>query len=335
MEPGLSAGVGAALAWRMLDLGTEGALHERAGASARILTKIAVIVVLAVAVSVLPVLLVRGRTAPITRWVVPKTLDAYRGLATWVSIYDRRAWADPAAAVADMAGHGVQTIFIQTGNSHSTGVVYDPSAQQAFISAAHVHGMRIVAWYLPDMVDVAYDYDRIAQAVALRTADGQGFDSFALDIESTAIRDLSARDATLSVLSAEVRALVGDSYPLGAIVPPPVGIAKQAGFWNDFPYGQVARTFDVLMPMDYYTYQVKGAAPVAADASANVRLLRAQPGCADVPIHLIGGLAAKSTAAEAKAFADAAFVSGCIGVSLYSWSGTTPMEWSALRVVVR
>jgi hypothetical protein len=310
-------------------------LHEGTRASARILTKIAVIVALAVAVSVLPVLLVHGRTAPVAQWVAPKTLDAYRGMATWVSIYDRRAWADPTAAVADMAGHGVQTIFIQTGNSSSKGTVYDPSAQLAFISAAHARGMRIGAWYLPDMVDVAYDYDRIAQAVALKTADGQGFDSFALDIESTKIGDLSARDAALGVLVSEVRALVGAAYPLGAIVPPPVGIAKRAGFWNDFPYGQVARTFDVLMPMDYYTYQVKGAAAVAADVSANVRLLRAEPGCAGMPIHLIGGMAAKSTAAEAKAFADAAVVSGCIGASLYSWSGTTPAEWSAFRIALR
>jgi hypothetical protein len=310
-------------------------VREGTRESARILTKIATIVLLAVAVSVLPVLLIRGGTAPTAPSVGVGTVDAYRGLATWVSIYDRRAWADPASAVRDMAGHGVRTIFMQTGNSNSRGTVYDPTAQRAFISAAHAHGMRIVGWYLPDMVDPAYDYNRIAEALSLRTADGQAFDSFALDIESTAVRDLGARDAALGALSSKVRALVGASYALGAIVPPPVGIAKQAGFWDDFPYGSVARTFDVFLPMGYYTYHGKGAAAVAADVSANVRLLRAEPGCADVPIHLIGGLAAKSTPAEAKAFADEAVAAGCIGASLYSWSGTTAGEWSVLRVTVR
>jgi hypothetical protein len=309
-------------------------LREGTRESTRILAKIAAIVLLAVAVCVLPPLLIGDRTAQ-TSPSTAGTLDAYRGLATWVSIYDRRAWADPGAAVRDMASHGVQTIFIQTGTSNSKGTVYDPAAQQAFISAAHAHGMRIVGWYLPDMTDVPYDYGRIAQAVRLRTADGQGFDSFALDIESTAIADLGARDAALDVLSSELRALVGVSYTLGAIVPPPVGIAKQAGFWDDFPYGSVARTFDVLLPMDYYTYDGRGAVAVGADASANVRLLRAEPGCAAVPIHLIGGLAAKSTPAEAKAFADEAVASGCIGASLYSWSGTAAAEWNALHVAIR
>ena len=37
---------------------------------------------------------------------------AYRGLGTWVDMYDARAWDDPAAAIADMQGHGVRTLFL-------------------------------------------------------------------------------------------------------------------------------------------------------------------------------------------------------------------------------
>jgi hypothetical protein len=263
------------------------------------------------------------------------SLDAYRGLATWVSIYDARAWANPEAAVADMSGHGVQTLFIQTGNSNSKGVVYNPASQEAFIRAAHARGMKIVAWYLPEMADMAHDYDRIAQAIGVRTSDGQTFDSFALDIESTKIKSIASRNTAVRVLAAKVRALVGESYVMGAIVPSPVGIAKRTGFWNDFPYGAVAADFQVLLPMGYYTYHGKGAAAAAADVTESVRMIRATPGCEEIPIHFIGGLAASTTPAEVGAFAAATTASGCVGGSLYSWSGTTAAEWDALHGLAR
>jgi hypothetical protein len=261
----------------------------------------------------------------------PPSLVAYRGLATWVDVYDHRAWANPEAAVKDMASHGVRTLFIQTGNSSSKSAIFDPPAQRAFIRAAHARGMKVVAWYLPDMVDVTTDYDRIAQAIRFRTPDGQSFDSFALDIESTAVTPESARNQALDTLSVKIRSLVGGSYSLGAIIPSPVGIAKQAGNWDTFPYESVAKTYDVFVPMGYYTFHGRGAASAAADTRANVSILRAQPGCADVRIHLIGGLAEKSTPAEVQAFVKATRKTGCIGASLYGWAGTTAADWDALQ----
>jgi len=263
------------------------------------------------------------------------SIDAYRGLGCWVSIYDKRAWADPEGAVADMAGHGVRTLFIQTGNSNSTGVVYRPDEQARFVVAAHARGLKIVAWYLPEMVDLVHDYDRIAAALALRTVDGQSFDSFALDIESTKIKDIELRNQAFAALTARLRRLVGASYTLGGIVPSPVGIAKATGFWNGFPYGEVAKSYDVLLPMEYYTYRGKGASSVSTDVVSAMRILRAVPGCAKVPVHLIGGLAAKTTAPEVAAFAKGSLATGCIGASLYSWSGTGASEWESLGLLAR
>jgi hypothetical protein len=262
-------------------------------------------------------------------------LDAYRGLATWVDVYDARAWADPSAAVKDMKRHGVRTLFLQTAKSASGGTQFHPRAQAAFIRAAHAQHMRIVAWYLPRLADVPQDYDRIARAVKFRTPDGQHYDSFALDIESTAVSDETTRNLNLDALSRKIRSLVGPSYALGAIIPSPFALARKTGFWNEFPYESVARTFDVLLPMGYYTFHGRGAAEARAQTLADVRILRAQPGCALKPIHLIGGLAERSTTAEALAFARAVRATECIGGSLYGWAGTSPAEWRALRVVPR
>jgi hypothetical protein len=293
---------------------------------------------LKIAGAVLVALLLAGAVFWLARTFGPRpksSLAAYQGLGTWVDIYDTKAWANPQAAVKDMAGHGVRTVFLETGNSKSKTAIFKPQAQEAFIKAAHAKGMKVVAWYLPDMIDTSSDLDRISQAIKFKTSDGQSFDSFALDIESTAIGDETSRNKTLEVLSSQIRRLVGRSYPLGAIIPSPVGISKQADFWNAFPYTSLAKTYDVFVPMGYYTYHGKGAAAATADALGNVRIIRSQPGCANIPIHLIGGIAEKSTAAEVKAFANATVSSGCIGASLYGWAGTTAADWKALAVVNR
>jgi hypothetical protein len=254
-------------------------------------------------------------------------IDAYRGLGSWVDIYDDRAWAGPAATVTDMARHGVRTLYIETANSNSSSALHAPSQLAAFIVSAHSHQMRVVAWYLPDLTHPDLDYSRIEQAIHFTTPGGQRFDSFALDIESHEVSSQSARNSRLSALSARIRALVGPSYPLGAIIPSPVGLAKAKGGWTTFPYASVARTYDVILPMSYYTYHVHGAAAVYADTAANVRILRSQPGCAQTPIHLIGGISEDSSVDEADAFARASRDSACYGASLYGWTGTSAAQW--------
>jgi hypothetical protein len=258
------------------------------------------------------------------------SLDAYRGLASWVDIYDTRAWNDPAAAVSDMAAHGVRKLFVETGNSSAASAIFKPDAQRTFIREAHARGMRVVAWYLPELLHPSLDYDRVAQTIGFRTAEGQKFDSFALDIESGAVRQVIARNQALEALSLKIRELAGPAYPLGAIIPSPVGLNRKNGYWPTFPYEMLSRTYDVFVPMSYYTYHGKGGPEAYADTLANMRILRAQPGCATTPVHLIGGIAEKSSPNEVAAFVRAARENGCIGASLYGWTGTSPSHWQEL-----
>ncbi len=229
-----------------------------------------------------------------------------------------------------MASHGVRTIYIQTGNSRSSRAISNPSAMREFITEAHARDMFVVAWYLPNLRADSDDFERVVQAIEFKTADGQTFDSFALDIESTAVKPISRRNRALAELSRRIRDRVGPDYPLGGIIPSPVGLKKQTGFWDVFPYADVAETYDVLLPMAYYTFHGHTAAQARTDALASMRILRAQPGCSDVPVHLIGGIASKSTAAEVKAFARAARETGCVGASIYDWAGMSAARWRAL-----
>jgi hypothetical protein len=261
------------------------------------------------------------------------SLDAYRGLASWIDIYDTRAWSDPSAAVNDMASHGVRTLFIETANYHSPDAVFRPDAQAAFISAAHARGMKVVAWYLPDMKPGSVDTTRIMRAIQFRTPDGQGFDSFALDIEDTSISSEAVRNADLKRLSDRIRSAAGPSYPLGAIIPSPVGLARSHSSWANFPYTMLAGVYDVFVPMGYYTYHGSSAGAALSDVRDNLRILRSKPGCADVPVHLIGGIAENSSDAQTKAFVDGVLRGDCIGASLYGWAGTSQGAWRALSAI--
>jgi hypothetical protein len=261
------------------------------------------------------------------------SLDAYRGLGTWVDIFDTRAWNDPAGAVRDMKRHGVRTLFVETSNSSSSTSFQDAAKLQTFIAAAHGRGMRVVAWYLADLTDVAKDYARIEAALRLKTADGQRFDSFALDIESTVVTPESARNRALMDLSSRIRALAGKTYPLGAITPSPVGTVTNAGYWPSFPYASLARVYDVWVPMSYYTYHGKGGAAASRDTASNMKILNSLKGRPKLPVHLIGGISDNSTQAEVGEFVKAAVRAKVIGASLYGWAGTTAADWAELKAI--
>jgi len=272
-----------------------------------------------------------GTTTSTAQTEATNAPDAYHGRASWIDVWDSRAWNDPAAAVKDMSDHGVRTIFIQTGNARSAQGIANPSALREFITEAHAHHMFVVAWYLPNLKSGSDDYDRVIRAIEFETSDGQRFDSFALDIESTAVKSISTRNVGLVALSKRLRDKVGTDYPLGAIIPSPVGIEKETGFWDVFPYAEVAESYDVLLPMAYYTFDANTPTKARTYALESMRILRAQPGCAKVPVHLIGGIASRSTGAEIREFAKAAAETGCIGVSIYDWAGMNDKRWRGLR----
>jgi hypothetical protein len=261
------------------------------------------------------------------------SLDAYRGLGSWVDIFDDRAWNDPAGAVRDMKRHGVRTLFVETSNSSSATSLKDAAKLQLFISQAHAHGMKVVAWYLADLTDPAKDYDRISTAIKLRTADGQRFDSFALDIESTVVSSESARNRALLDLSRRIRARQGKTYPLGAITPSPVGIATNAGYWPGFPYSELSTIYNVWVPMSYYTYHGKGGAAASRDTAENVRILTSLKTHPRLPIHLIGGISDSSAQSEVAEFVRVAVKSKVIGASLYGWAGTSDGAWAELKAI--
>jgi len=277
-------------------------------------------------------LLAAALIAPATRASVSSRQHAaYAGLGTWVDIYATANWAEPERAVAAMARDGVRTLYLQTGNYSQRVDLVRRRALGRFVDAAHAAGLRVVAWYLPSFADPAQDSRRALAAIRFRSARGERFDSFALDIEASLVRPVSLRTQRLLRLSARLRAAAGARYALGAITPGPVGLRRHPTYWPGFPYRQLARFYDVFLPMAYFTdAHVHGSSHARAYLAADVAGIRTRTGNPHVPIHLIGGIAGTMSAADTEGFMRAVADCSPLGFSLYEFPLTRRATWTAL-----
>jgi hypothetical protein len=262
----------------------------------------------------------------------------FAGAGTWVSIFSGSAvWDHPRAQVRRMHAEGVRTLYLQTASSSSpVGTdVYRPSQVARFLVAAHARGMRVVAWYLPPLRDVRREHRRAMAAIDFRTASGQRFDAFALDVEPSGTTPAgSLRDDNLRRLSSRIRSSAPAGYKLGAIVPSPIGMSLAPRFWPDFPWSTIGRFYDVVLPMSYSSYRVSGASPTYDYTMGNIAFLRATLG-PQVAIHVIGGNAGALSRTETRAFVAACNQARVTGASLWHWTayGTEDLdEMSALAL---
>jgi hypothetical protein len=255
---------------------------------------------------------------------------AYSGSGAWIDRYDFARLEDPEFAVAEMADHGVRTLYVETASWRVPDRVdiVAPQQTQDLIAAAHANDMKVVAWYLPGFRNLRMDMRRVRAALEFRTPDGQAFDSFALDIEANVVNPLWRRNAQLLRLSRMIRREVGDDYELGAIVPDQLSTSRGPVLWPSFPYAATAKYYDVFLPMAYSTFnRARGAAGVYRYTANNVRFVRR---ATRRPVHVIGGLTDGMTHAEQVAVARAARDAGAVGASLYKFNLYDSGSWAAL-----
>lgn len=259
-------------------------------------------------------------------------LAAYRALGTWVDMYDKGPWADPERAVRKMKRKGVTTLYLQTANyaKPRKETIFRRGRVERLVVAAHARGIKVVAWYLPSFKKLRKDWRRTKAALNFRTSDGQRFDSFALDIESTQVGDIATRNRRLETLSERIRNKVGDSYPLGAIVPD-----VHTNYWPWFPYRMVNRHYDAFLPMGYFSFRTSTFDGAYRHTRDNVRAIRQETGDRRVKIHPIGGIAGRVGDAAARGYASAVEDTNVLGGSYYDFPITTSSEWTILDRLAR
>lgn len=263
------------------------------------------------------------RSAAVTAGPGTKDLSAYQGLGSWIDIFNTKPWANPARVVRTMHARGAKAIFLQTSTYGQGTGIYDQKAVDAYLHHAHRRDMKVVAWYVPAFDQQKIDFKRVRAAIRYRSPTGERFDSFGLDIEATNVGDVSLRNERLLSLSKRIRNLAGPNYPLGAITPDPV----EATYWPSFPYKELAKTYDVFVPMGYFTFRAAGFKEVHDYTKQGIRTIRRETGDPDVPIHFIGGIADDAEPRELKGFVKAARDHKIEGASLYDYPITSRESW--------
>jgi hypothetical protein len=252
----------------------------------------------------------------------------YGGLGTWLDIYAGSSWSNPSAVVARARKKGARTLYLQTSNYSRSADVMHPAQLSRFVDSAHAAGLSVVAWYLPGFADARLDARRALAAVRFHSRSGQTLDGFALDIEASIVPRVAKRNARLLSLARLVRRASPAGYPLGAIIPSPVGMRRHPRYWPNFPYTALARSFDAFLPMAYFSYYAHSPQSAYAYAHEVMRLLRAHLG--RELIHMIGGSAHTIPAATLAGFVRAVSDCGAHGISQYAFPETSGADWAVL-----
>ncbi|MGZ6963031.1 MAG: hypothetical protein ACXVKA_02325 [Acidimicrobiia bacterium] len=269
---------------------------------------------------------------------------AFRGLGTWVDVYDYGAKfqgtsSSPPAftlgSVDDMARLGVKTMYLQAAQDdpRSEGDLVDHALVGQILRRAHRQGVKVVAWYLPHFADVHRDLRYVRALYRFRTH-GERFDGIALDLEWTSdVKDPAKRNRAMLSLAKQTRRLVTE-VPLGAIVLEPVLIEDvNPALWPGFPWKKLAGSFDVWLPMSYWTNrnEPSGWKDGFRYTSENIRRLRHNLDDAAAAVHVIGGVADQANAGDVEGFVRASEQRHAIGWSMYDYVTTSSAAWPRLR----
>jgi hypothetical protein len=269
-------------------------------------------------------------------------VDPYRGLGAWVDSFDYaprlQANGNPppvtAASVDDMARLGVRTLYLQVANPDgaSPDQLTDEAQLREILTRARTTGLKVVAWYLPALADVALDTRMLKTIVAFRSGTAR-FDTVALDLEYTQGEpDMTVRNDNAVEVARNTRKLLGTKRAIGAIVYPAVQTeVLNPVLWPNFPYKRLAESVDVWMPMTYYTFRSDPYRDPFRYTDESVTRLRKRLDDDNALVHPIGGIADQTSPEDYVAFLRAVKSTKAIGYSVYDFNTTSSSAWTFLR----
>jgi hypothetical protein len=190
----------------------------------------------------------------------------------------------------------------------------------------------VVGWYLPGFADLDRDVNASLAVLNFRTPSGQSFDGFAADIEDNRAVGgrLAAFNAGVAAYSVKLRASAPSGVTLGAIVPDAKNNMRAPGLWAGFPWQEIARQFDVIMPMAYWSVIKRGGCAGGLNADAYMREVTSRTQAhmgTPKPMHPIGGIADCTTPKEVEEYVNVGTQEGWVGGSLYDVLTTNGSPW--------
>ncbi len=260
------------------------------------------------------------------------TIAPHEGVGAWVDVYDwTNEFTDGAPPVGTddidrMADLGIETLYLQTAHDRSAAPgVIEPERLADLIDRAHSRGIHVVAWVLPMLVDEEADLRRLRASAEL-PVEGLG-----VDIESLEVTDPIERNRRLLQLTDALRAEVGDDKVLAAITPSPVHLqVVNPDFWPAFPWIELAESYDVVLPMSYWSIREPSMRDGEVYVADDIARVRTSTGDADIPIHVIGGIADAVSVEQVEGMVRALADGDAVGGSLYDWATSSDALWEAM-----
>jgi hypothetical protein len=227
-----------------------------------------------------------------------------------------------------MRANGLTHVYLQVGRSNLG--FYGGPGLDRLLPVAHAGGVAVVAWVYPFLKDATADVNLSVQAGRYVTPDGQRPDALAADVEE------NTGPEEVHAYSQLVRAMLGDDYPLVVAT-----YAPEMPRGRTYPFAVVARSWNVIAPMDYY--HRPGRAYTADEAyryvARSIQLIRERAGrpVAVAPIGQAYGMQwpneigpPNPDGEETEAMLRAAREGGAIGISFFEWAHATAPQWRAV-----
>jgi hypothetical protein len=260
--------------------------------------------------------------------------SAVAGKGMWLTL-GTVADSNPSAVIRAAQRSGITHLYLESAISPLG--FHGKNAVGPLIDAAHRAHLTVIAWVYPYLYDVAADVALTRTVAAFHTPAGGRFDGIAADLED------NVHLWNVRAYSQLIRAYLGNRYLLVGVTYPPQSMPA-------YPFAEVARMYDLIVPMDYW-HQTKTSRGLYYDGMAygyayayryaadSISTIRRETGA--VPIAPIGqafddfgrlemGPYAPSQS-EVQGFMAGCKASGAVGVSFFQWMTVTDGEWKAIR----
>ncbi len=283
----------------------------------------------------------RVRRSPTVKWRPWRGIDPYlpfRGLSTWVDVFDYAL--EPDIAIADMADRGVRTLFLSTARFNSANDFHDAAEAGAWLDAGRAAGIKVVGWYPPAYGDMDRDIRRTVAIAQFTSPAGNHFDAVGVDIERfdevTRAQFNTRLVEHLSAVRKRTDAMVA------AIVPSPFG-TDPGNNWEGFPWAAVGDRSEVVVPMALWSFRDSCAGPKVCaftpdqvygwvlDQVRRTRQLTGRRVTVEGGVNDPGPENTPVTPARVRRFVDAVIDGGAIGGSHYDYATTDEALWPVLE----
>jgi hypothetical protein len=276
-----------------------------------------------------------GTTSPMTGWIsagrvnlLPgghvADLTPVRGLGMWCTPAVLAA-TPPAVLVAAAVKNHVTHLYVEVAGSNR---FYGPHSLDALLPVAHRAHIAVLAWVYPYLDNLPHDVDIALTVARYVTPSGDRPDGLAADVEQ------QMGEPYVRAYSQILRARLGLRVLMAIATYPP-----QTSLGRVYPFQTVARSWDLIVPMDYWhvarrSYSESEAYRYVATSITDIQQLSGNPA---VPVEVLGQMfdvygdgQHSPSAAEIRGAIRAALSGHATGISFFEWNHATPGEWDAL-----